>query len=776
MTALVQFLVTRRFALLSLSLFCCVVFALAIPRTEFDTSIGVLLTQSDPYLQERDEMVQVFPSPVEISFALLPKSGQVFETRTLLALADLNREFRQIPLALSMDSVLDWQSPFGDESLFTRVLTAQSVLSDEQLQQAKQRVMADPFLVGQLIAPEADLALANVRLRSTGLTREQSSEIVQASDDLLASLQARHPEVNFYLSSTAHYEQSNREGMISDLSLLLPIVLLLCTGFICYSFRSVYLGFCILGVALLTVLMTVGTLAWLGTSFNSISVMAPLVVVTIAVADSVHIISLYRQALLRGLQPLAAMSQSVERNFRPISLATVTTIIGFASLNFASAPAVSSFGSVVALGVAFAYVLTLTVLPGAILLFPARVDSGTGSCARVSIIDKVLKGCRHLVFAHGPMMLAVVSVLACIALGLSLRNTTDFDRASFISKDSPLYDYYSQVNPRMGQGTQLSYGVKVNNAYGVIEPAFLQRLDTFSQWLSEQEGVVGVASLVDAVKTVNQIMHEEQGEDAFIIPNDPEAIDEALFNYSVAQASNFTLATLVNDNYSIVRLFVGTQTQSNQSIIALNTLVDEKFAQDFPDAQLLHGSSTLLFARMDKAVTVELLQGYVLSLLMITVTLMLGMRSAALGLLSVLPNLLPAVFVFGAWGLFVGELDPFVMMLFSISIGLVVDDTVHVLSAYQSAVSAGLAPRAAIEQALAKAGPALIITTSVMALGTCVLIAASTLYFQQAATLLVPIVILALVLDITYFPALLARFGQVLWRPNVAIEATGKGR
>ncbi len=775
MTVLVNFLVTRRLALLSLSVLCCVIFALAIPRTQFDTSLGVLLTKSDPYLLQRDEMLEVFPAPVELSFALVPKSGQVFEASTLLALADLNREFRQIPLALSMDSILDWQSPFGDESLFTRVLTAQSVLTDEELQQAKQRVMADPFLVGQFIAANADLALANVRLRSNQISSEQSREIVSTSDALIESLQARHPDVNFYLSSNAHYEQTNRDAMISDLSLLLPIVLLLCTAIICYSFRSLYLGFCILGIAMLTVLMTVATLAWLAVSFNSISVMAPLVVVTIAVADSVHVISLYRQALGQGLAPVAAMQQSVLRNFRPISLATVTTIIGFASLNFASAPAVSSFGSVVALGVAYAYALTLTVLPGAILLFPMRADSAQ-SATRGAIISRVLNGCRYLVFAHGRTMLVVVSVLACFALALSLRNTTDFDRASFISKDSPLYDYYTAVNSRMGQGTQLSYGVKVASDYGVIEPEFLQRLDAFSQWLNGQDNVIGVASLVDAVKTVNQIMHEEQGEDAFVIPDDPEAIDEALFNYSVAQASNFTLATLANANYSILRLFVGTHTQSNQAIIALNTLIDEKFAQDFPDAQLLHGSSTLLFARMDKAVTIELLQGYGLSLLMITVTLMLGMRSAYLGLLSVLPNLLPAVFVFGAWGLLVGELDPFVMMLFSISIGLVVDDTVHVLSAYQSAMNAGLQPRAAIEQALHKAGPALIITTSVMALGTCVLIAASTLYFQQAATLLVPIVILALVLDITYFPALLARFGQVLWRPNATTQAVDKGQ
>ena len=160
---------------------------------------------------------------------------------------------------------------------------------------------------------------------------------------------------------------------------------------------------------------------------------------------------------------------------------------------------------------------------------------------------------------------------------------------------------------------------------------------------------------------------------------------------------------------------------------------------------------------MDEAVTIELLQGYGFSLLFITLTLIVGMRSVYYGLLSMLPNLLPAVFVFGVWGLFVGQIDPFVMMLFSISIGLVVDDTVHVLSCYQTSRAAGSTPREAVDLALEMAGPALIITTVVMALGTCVLIGASTLFFQQAATLLVPIVLIALLLDLTFFPALLLR-------------------
>ena len=113
---------------------------------------------------------------------------------------------------------------------------------------------------------------------------------------------------------------------------------------------------------------------------------------------------------------------------------------------------------------------------------------------------------------------------------------------------------------------------------------------------------------------------------------------------------------------------------------------------------------------------------------------------------------------FGFWAFFVGQIDPFVMMLFSISIGLVVDDTVHILSHYLERRRAGASKAEAIGDSINTAGPALTITTMVLALGTTVLIFANTLYFQQSAKLLVPIVVLALVLDLLYLPTILKRF------------------
>ncbi len=753
MQAFIAIVVNRRRALLLLALLLSLLLAAGIPRTGFDTSLGVLLTRSDPWLAERDRMLAEFPGQSEISFAFEPASGDVFTHPTLAAMVDLSKNYRQIPLARGMNSILAWQSPYGDDTFFEKPLAQLFTYTDAELQERRARALQEPFVAGILLAPEGDLALASIRLGSASLTDEQRRSTAEATLALRDELQARHPEVAIHISSEALYEQSTRQAMLDDLFYLLPLAILLCNGILCYSFRSLLLGGCILGVSLLTIAWTVGTLGWLGVRFNTVSVMAPVVVVTIAVANSVHLVSIFRQQRLAGLAPLDAMRHSLQFNLRPVSLAALTTMAGFGSLNLASAPAVSSFGSVVALGVLYAWALSLLVLPALVLLLPARAGLRV---AQQPLLTRLLQGARALVLAHGKLFLWGAALLTLVALPLSLRNSTDFDRGSFVNEDSVLHDYVTAVGARMARGPQLLYGIDAQTPDGVVEPQFLQRVDAFAQWLRAQEGVLQVASLVELVKGVNQVVNENQPEFA-LIPGERSVIEDHLFNYQTVQVSTYSLDNFINADYSLIRLFVGTASMSNQAILDLNERIGAEFSRQLPEYALLHGSSTLIFARMDRAVTFELLEGYGLSLLLITVALVVGMRSVRYGLLSMLPNLLPAVLVFGAWGLLVGSLDPFVMMLFSISIGLVVDDTVHILSSYQSSRVQGLSPRAAVEHALEKAGPALILTTTVMAVGTCVLMAASTLYFQQAAMLLVPIVVVALLLDLLFFPALLLR-------------------
>lgn len=757
-------LLKYRWLWLGISLLMSTVLAYGLPSLNFDTRVSVLLGDNDPYVSERDQLSAEFPGRQEISIAVIAASGptDVFSAPILEALGALHREYRRIPYTGRASSVVAYDSPFGEIGLFPGRFRNFHEISADAMRAARDKAMADQFINGNLVSPDADLALFSAQLTLSTSNSAQNREIADGIDAVLRDLRAAHPGITFAPGAEALFETSTRDAMIQDLTRLLPLVILLCVLFICYCFQSVRQGACILFITLLTITCTVGTLAWTGIALNSVSVMAPLVVVIIAVANTAHILSVYRQQLAGGASAAQAMHHSLTFNLRPVTLAALTTAIGFASLNYASAPAISQFGTIVAVGVLFAWLLSF-------LSFPALVMAIGGPAGEVRLAGAFLRVCQRLVVRYDRLIFIGVIVTGVIAAALLPLNKPDFNRLDFIDQDSPLHSYYALLNERMQRGTGMSYGIVATDPLssaarpdGAIEPGFLRRVDEFSGWLRQREDVLEAASLVEVVKTINDTLEGSQagdGVDNYRLPDSVDMVEQHLMNYVSVQRDSYALDNFINASFSTIRFFITTTPLSNQGIIDLDLAIGDYFANTFADQnmQLVRGSNTLLFARMDKTVTVELIQSYLISLLMITIALSIGLRSLYFGLVSVIPNLLPATLVFGAWGLLVGTVDPFVMMLFSISIGLVVDDTVHILSTYQRQRQQGLGVESAIEAAITKAGPALTITTAVLTLGALILLLASTLYFQQAARLLVPIVVLALILDLTFLPVLLSR-------------------
>jgi len=752
----IDFLIQRRTALCFASLVMCLLLGAGMTFTTFDTSLSELLSEDNPQLDELEEMAQRFPSPLTATFAFTSGTDDaVFNQRLLGAIRDLQDSYTAVPGATRMSSILNYRSPQFNFQLFER---ASEDYSAAELAELVTPALSDPVLTSTLLTADVNVTFANLFLDSGNIDAGRT-QIAAALLDLTDQLRTRNPDVDIYVNSELLFEQASRDAMVRDLTTLLPAVILICVLTICWCFRSLIIGACILCQALLALVTTVGIAGYTGLSFNTVTVIAPLIVVIISVAHSVHIISLYKKYLHRHEKAIDSIKESIRYNFKPVLLASITTAIGFLSLNLSSSPAIQDFGRVVAIGIGAAWLLSFTLLPS-LLVFASSIsrqeDISTDAMLPhklASWIAKFWPRWDRTLFIGG----SALALVTCLMLPL---NETDFDRLDFIQSDSEIGDYYDMLTERLEQGPSLVYGVATDVPEGAIEPALLHQVDDFSDWLRSLDEVENVGSLVEVVKTIH-LSRGGQDPAYYRIPDDVNAIAMDLGAYQSIEYEDFPLDSFLDRDASTMRLVVSAGALSNQQLIDLDNRIQQKFSQDFPSGRLIQGSGVIVFANMDDQVTVELLQGYSLSLVLITLTLIVGFRSFYFGLLSVGPNLLPAVMVFGLWGLFVGQLDPFVMMLFSISIGLVVDDTVHILCHYLDYRAQGSNVTDAFNSSLATAGPALIVTTAVLALGTTILIAASTLYFQQAARLLVPIVILALVLDLLYLPTVLRRLDLV---------------
>ncbi len=765
--AIADFCLARRHGLFAATVLGSILLGGGLLRLGFDSSLDALLTRGDPYVAELERLDAEFPAPAEIIFAFLAPAGEsVFTPRRLAAIAELGGRHLEIPLAARHSSLLDYYSPRNLRRLFPRDFRDYSATELERL---AERAQADDLLTGNLLMGGASLAFSRIRLNADYASESQRLEAAAAALALRDELRAAYPELEIHIGGEVLLEYSSRRSMLEDLGGLLPFVVLACVLSICGLFRSARAGLAILVHIALTLLCVLGTLGFAGFSFNTVSAIAPVIVVVLAVASSVHVISIYRQGLARGMPAHAAMRHSLRQNLRPVSLAALTTAIGFAALNLSSSPAIRDFGTTVAVGIVFSWLLAGAVLP-AVLIRLMKVSSGADGA---DLMQKMMARVVAIGERRDRQLFWGCTALAAAGVAMLPLNETDFNRLDFISDAAGLREYFDAIGGRLDRGPSIRYAIDTGGEDGAIDPDFLARLESFQAWLEAAEPVESTASLVEALKTVNEMRFG--GEDAYRLPGDAETIGNYLAAYRFAQNRDFPLSNLLNEDGSIATLVVNARPMTNQQVIDLDAFVDSGFARFFPEARLIHGSGLLVFARMDERVTIELMQGYSLSLALITLTLIIGLGSVYFGLLSIIPNLLPAAIVFGFWGLLVGTLDPFVMMLFSISIGLVVDDTVHMLTHYLNQRRAGESTTAAIAHAIRTAGPALTITTLVLTLGSTFLMAASTFYFQQAAKLLVPIVVLALLLDAFYLPAILRRFdreGSLLNRRRIGFRTS----
>lgn len=756
-----RWLMRHRVPLLAVLAALCLILSPGLLRLDFDSELSVLLPESDPLVGERRLLQSLFPEEEVISFAVAPDNGDVFSTPALEALAELQQRYREIPGARRIDSLLNHQSPYGEVSIVPWPWQNLERFSAAERDMMRREALGNPLVRERLMDGDSRITFATVTLDTASTADENADRnrrISLATRSLIDDLQDNHPAVTVRASAEALFEHDTRQAMISDLTRLLPLTILGCMLFIAWCFRSMRSAVVILAVAGLSVLLTLSALGFMGRPFNTISIMAPLVVVIIAVADAVHLLSIHRQGLA-DRSPLTAMQYSLAFNLRPVTLATLTTAIGFASLMLVSAPALSDFGSTVAIGVLSAWLVTFLLLPAVVPALRLHSSDSHGTFSTASWINNPLKLSRRLCLRHDRSLFRGVLLLTTLCLVLLPLNRTDFDRMDFVAEDSTVHSYYELVSGHVDRGPLLTYGVMTGQAGGITTPALLNGLDRMAGTLRQWPEVTGVASLVELVRAVNAALpdagSERDGQGR--IPESVAAVRQHLSDYRVAQNESYPLSDFVDPDSRVTRFFVSTTRLSNEELVALDRRVHQAFADSVNDARLLQGSGTLLFARMDDTVTGELMRGYALSLLLITLTLIAGLRSIRYGLISLLPNVTPAVIVFGLRGLFNAQIDPFILMLFSVSVGLVVDDTVHILSTWLRARRSGMASEQAMDTAVFRAGPALLITTMVLCLGSLMMLGASTLYFQEAARLLVPIVALALVLDLTFLPTLLRR-------------------
>ncbi|NQX88430.1 MAG: MMPL family transporter [Halioglobus sp.] len=754
MQTLLNLLLERRILLAVFTVVLGCVVTWGARYTSIDASFDSILSEDDPYREQVDQVIEDFPPSTSVLFAFQPIEGDVFSFDALRAMEELTDRYVEVDSAVSAGSLINQRLNAVDADIHGRdyLVPALEGLNEDDLAAIREIALADDAITQSLLSPDGDMALAVIKYRVSEDTQEARRVVGQSVIDLRDSLRERYPSQQIYVLGFALFELDSFNAQIKDRMYVFPLVVIATVLLKWLCLRSLALALCVFAVSFATIGLTVGTYGWAQIPFNQISNMGPLVVLTIAMADSVHIVSVYLQNLRKSMSKLEAMRHSLEVNLKPVTLATITTTMGFLSLNYCSSPGIYGFGNVVAIGVCWAFLVTFTLLPALVLLVPfKKVPEPLGVGGFIAAVDQ-------LVARHGNSLFWGSLVLIGVTLALLPMNRLDFDRYSFVDKESDFHTVLTALSEKIGNDQSLVYSIRSGAYYGVTQLQFLRKIEEFTLWLEEQPEASFVSSYVDLLKNLNRAEHDNDVAWE-ILPEDNLQIIDYLVSYQLIQEIDPHLEPLFDADYSDIRLVVGTSNLSNVELINFNDRIEHWFGENLPaEYSYMQGDRSILFARLDRSISIQLMQGFTLSFLLITVTMLIGLRSVRYGLLSIAPNLFPATIVFGFWAVLVGELNPYILMLFSISIGLVVDDSVHVLSKYIYARRTGQPPESAVSYSLERAGSAITITTMSLATGTVLLIFSSTFYYTNVAMLLTPIIVVALLLDLLFLPPLLIKF------------------
>ena len=698
-----------------ISLACTTAAGYGIRSVYFKSDYRMFFSEDNPELLAFDALQKTYTRDDNILLVVTPKNGDVFTAQNLALAEELTQRLWQTPYSTRVDSLTNFQNSTADrDNLIVNDLVRHAAqLTPAELARLKQVALAEPLLVHRLVSPDATVMGVNVVVQRPG--HDEDAETRDATAfvrTVVREVHATHPDVEVRATGSILMDTAFAESSEWDLKTLTPAMLVMIALALWWFLHS-FLGMCAAVMMMtLSIVSAVGLAGWLDIAFSPSSIPAPTILLTLAVADSVHILTTYYGGLSRGLAKRAAIQDSLLVNGKAIFVTNLTTAIGFASMNFSESPPFRDLGNITAMGVGAAYLLTMGFLPACLMVLP--VQQGRTDLARSQTVAWVMRWIIRHRYALPAWLL--VGIVACMA-GIPL-NTLDDEYVKYFSDSVEFRRDTDYTTEHLTGIYSIDYSLEQSQDGGIHEPAVLHQVEGFVRWYRQQPEVLHVYALTDVLKRLHQNMH---GDDPawYRLPETRALAAQYLLLFEMSLPYGLDLNDRVNVRKSATRVTATLRSVSSQQVIDLEARAQAWLRAHAPLISHTDGTgSTLLFAHIGQRNIVSMISGELLSIACISLILIVVLRSVGLGLLSLIPNLVPAGMAFGMWGVAVGQVGMASSVVAAMTLGILVDDTVHFLSKYQQARTDRLLdPGAALEYAGATVGHALWVTSAVLILG-----------------------------------------------------------
>ncbi|EGQ9699944.1 MMPL family transporter [Vibrio parahaemolyticus] len=704
-----------------------------------------------------DEIQTTFAKTDNLAIVIAPEDGDIFTPQTLSLIQKITVDAWQVPYSSRVDSIANYQhtEAFDDDLLVEDLLYSEYELTPERISKVKSIALSEPVLKSALVSEKGDVTVVNITVQLPEMDKTaEVEEVVSSINAMIDRYQRAYPDVTFHKAGIIAMNHAFMTAAQDDSSTLVPTMLVVILVFLTIMLRSILSVIATLIVIIGSVMATMGISGWAGMFLSTATVNVPTLIMTLAVADCVHVIATMRQSMKNGFTKAQSIERSIALNFVPILITSVTTAIGFLMMNMSDSPVLRDFGNLSALGVMVACFLSVTLLPALLKLLPIHVKMETSQDQKHvmdHLGDFVVSQRRAL------LPLSVVVIVVCASL-IPLNKVND-ESVEYFGQRNEFRQAADFMEERISGMTNISIAIKTNESQGIAAPDFLNTIGEFSSWLRDQPETDHVATLADVYKRLNKNMHGDD-EAYYLLPQERELAAQYLLLYEMSLPYGLDLNNQINVDKSSIKMVLTVANLGSVELVDLENRIYQWFAEHAPQYQVVASSPSLMFAHIGETNMASMLSTLPITLVLISALLIFALRSVRLGLISLMPNIAPAVIGFGLWALISGEINLGLSVVVTLTLGIVVDDAVHFLSKYQRARREGQIAEQAVRYAFHTVGRALWITTVVLVAGFSVLAMSSFRLNADMGQLSAIVIFIALVVDFLFLPTLLMLFDK----------------
>lgn len=721
----------------------------------FTSDYRIFFSDENPQLNAYEDLQNIYTKTDNILFVLKPRDGAIMTPEWLAVVKKLTKDSWQIPYSIRVDSISNFQNTEAEEDDLTveDLVENPSSLTALQLRKVINTAQREPALANRLISPDNNTTGIQVTLQLPHDDMIALQNSVEYAERMAAELKAQYPDLDVALTGLAPLSNSFPRSSMMDMQTLTPIMFGIIIVSLIAFLRSFSGTSVTLIVTLLSTMTAMGFAGFMGVRLTPPSAIAPTIILTIAIADCVHILVSMFHEMQAGRTKQEAIIESLRVNMQPVLLTSVTTIIGFMSLNFSDAPPFNDLGNMAAVGVAAAWVYSIFFLPAFMAIIPVRVK--LKATDKIEVMDKI----GRFVVQHRTKLLLGMGV---IAIGMS-------SLISRIELDDRFVEYFDETVPfrvdsdfareNLSGIYQVEFSINAKNSGGISDPLYLAKLDEFVLWLRDEPGVVHVNTLTDIMKRLSKSMHGDD-EEWYKLPDERELAAQYLLLYELSLPYGLDLNSQINVDKSASRVTVTMDNVTSGEMRSISERSQMWLKINAPSYMVAEGSgASVMFAHIAKRNIDSMLLGTFVAFILISLSMIVALRSIKIGLISLIPNMVPAAMAFGLWGLLYGQIGLASSMVAATTLGLIVDASVHFLSKYiRARREKNATPEEAVRYSFRTVGKALVVTTAVLILGFAVLSQSSFQVNSDMGMLTAITITIALFVDFLLLPPLLMLF------------------